>query len=128
METFRRFRLIAVRLSLLITILCAAVLYVFFGRIVAHGLLLGGIAGTLLFWITAVRTEKLAKTSSKRLKWNTSGLMIFKYMVFSVTLWQSYNLDKETMRGFIASAAGIFIINLVLLILGLTGLDLRKEK
>ena len=128
METFRRFRLIAVRLSLMLTMVSAAAVYMMFGKIVAHGLLLGGVAGTLLFWITAVRTEKLAKTSSKRLKWGTSSLVILKYMVFSVALWHSYNLDKATMRGFIASALGLFIINFVLLILGLTGFDLRKWK
>ena len=127
-ETLKRFRLLAVRMALLLTFISAVISYALLGKIVAHGLLLGGIAGIVAFWITAVRIEKLAKMHPKKLKWNTATLTIFRCAIYVVTLWQAYTLDKVNMRGFIASVAGIFIIRLVILIIGLTGIDLRKEK
>jgi len=118
-------RLIAVQLGLALTVAAAGVSYLF-DRTVALGLLMGGVAGVVAFWIVAVRVEKLASGPKRSVysfsfRWSLIGLAIQ-----AIALWRAFLLDRETMRGMLAAAAGLFIIRLVVAFLGFTGLDLKE--
>jgi len=125
-DTLKRFRLLSVRLALLVTAIGAGIVFPI-SRPAAQGLLMGGIGGVLTFWIMAVRIEKLAQLPPNKLKSKSFVWTLVRCAVYGVILWQAYLLDTETMRGFIAAAAGIFIIRLVVVFIGITGLDMRKE-
>jgi hypothetical protein len=43
-------------------------------------------------------------------------------------LWWSFNLDRDSYHGLIAAAIGLFIVRIVLVVLGITGLDLKKQE
>jgi len=117
----------AVRLAILITALTAAVLSKTVGREVAIGLLGGGIAGALAFWVTALKCERVASEGpnavrSTALRWN-----VFSLGLYLVVLTWAFTLDRDTLHGFFGAAAGLFVIRGVSLLLGLTGWDQKRE-
>jgi hypothetical protein len=122
------FRMFAVRISLALTIIAAIVAHPVFGRPASVGLLMGGLAGAVVFWVTARQVEKLAiqfgnAVYSIPMKWRVVGLAIY-----AAVLIRGYTLDKEGFVGLFAVGAGLLIIRLALIILGITGLDLPKEE
>ena len=125
MEPLRRMRLMAVQLALTLTVAAGGVAFLFDER-VALGLLMGGVAGVVAFWIVAVWAEKLATASKRGVYFHAVRWSLIPLVIYAVTLWRAYLLDRETMRGLFAAAAGLFIIRLVVVFLGLTGLDLKQ--
>lgn len=128
MNPLPTFRVFAVRISLAFTLIAALALHPLFGRTASVGLLLGGIAGTVVFWITARQLEKLAiqfgnAVYSVPMKWRVAGLA-----VYAAVLIRGYTMDREHFTGLFAVAAGLFMIRLAMVILGITGLDLPKEE
>jgi len=124
MEPVKRFRLVAVRLSTVITLVTGGVAFVF-DKVVAHALLLGGLGGVLGFWIVAIQVEKLATrpadtVHSRSIKWT-----FLQYAIYAAVLGRAFTLDRSSVKGMIAGVAGLFIIQLVVAFLGLTGLDRR---
>lgn len=127
MNLLPTFRIFAVRICLALTILSAVAVYPVLGRVASVGLLMGGLAGALVFWITARQVEKVAIQTGNALyslpvKWRLAGLTIYV-----AVLVRGYTLDKERFIGLFTVAAGLFVIRLAVVILGITGLDLPKE-
>ena len=128
METLRRFRLVTVRLSLMATALLALLGYAF-SRTVGFSLLLGGLGGTLVFWIDAYRLEKLASSGQKQVKFGVSVWGLAGLGIYVLVLHRGYTLDPDAaIPGLLAAAGGLFIVRAVCAALGLTGLDLRKRE
>lgn len=125
MEPLRRLRLMAVQLALTLTVAVGGVAFLF-DKTVALGLLMGGVAGVVAFWIVAVRVERLAARPKRGVYSRTVRWSLIRLAIYAVTLWRAYLLDSETMRGLFAAVAGLFIIRLVVAFLGLTGLDLKQ--
>jgi hypothetical protein len=126
-ETLRRFRLLAVRLSLLLTGAAALPCLLFDGDI-AMGVLLGGIAGTLVFWLKARSLAKVAfgtggKVTSVVFRWTTFG-----WVIYGLVLWKAYTLNRASWCPIIAAALGLCIVRGVIVILGVTGWDLTPEE
>ena len=115
-----------VRVTLLLTLLAAVVAYLF-SPVVAKGLLAGSIAGTLSFWVIALRTEKLASTHENLVQFPGFRWVIFRMGVFGVTLWWAYHLDTHAFSGLISAAIGLFVVRFVAAFFGLTGLDLAPQ-
>jgi hypothetical protein len=127
MNTLKRFRLMAVRLSLALSIFLAAITYFLADRIIAQGLLIGGIAGTLAFWLLSLRVEKLATAPPGEIKLTALRWSALRYLIYGVALYRAHALDSETYHAFIAAAAGLLIIHVVLVFLALTGIDMQGE-
>ena len=128
MNPLTTFRVLSVRIALALTLLAAVAIYPLFGRSASVGLLMGGLAGVLVFWITARQVEKFAIQSNNAVyslpvKWRLIGLV-----VYVAVLLRGYTLDREGFTGLFAAAAGLLIIRLTLVILGVFGLDLPKEE
>ena len=128
LESLATFRLFAVRIAMMLTVVAAIVIYPLFGRAASIGLLMGGVAGALVFWITARRLEKVARQGSNMLISVPPTWRLVGFMVFALVLARAYTLDREGLSGLIAAAVGLFIIRLAAVALGVTGLDLPKEE
>lgn len=121
---FRRFRLTAVRIALALTALGAAATFLL-SRAAAQGVLMGGIAGVLGFWIIAVRLEKLAKLGGEKVNFAVLTWTTLRFALYGVVLYRAFTLDRETMHGLLGAAGGLFIIRFVLMFMGFTGIDLK---
>ena len=122
----RRFRLMAVRIALVLTVLVAAVAFAF-DRVVGQGVLLGGIGGCLGFWIMAVRLEKVVFRVQEKVKFFALTWTFYRFALYAAVFYKAYTLDKESMHGLLGALLGILIIHFVLVFLGLTGADLSKR-
>ena len=100
----------------------------YFGYAAAMGVLMGGLAGALAFWILAwrvskVATEGLAKVSSTAFRW-----MLFRMALYALVLYRAHVLDPDSHTGLLGAALGLLIVHAVMAILGVTGLDLKQEE
>ena len=127
MESLRRYRLMTVRISLLLT-LVAGLATAAFSVAVAKGLLAGGITGVLAFWIMAIRIEKLAMIRSDKVTWTKLPGALLGLVLYAVTLGWAYSLDPDSLKGLVAAFGGLMIVRFVQAGLGLTGLDLKKAE
>jgi hypothetical protein len=124
LETVKRFRLVVVKGSLLLT-LAAAVVIIFFDAIAAKGVVIGGLASTLGFWIMA-RNLELANKSGNTLKFAAYAWLVIRMVLYTAVLVKGYSLDAPGLHGFFGAAGGLFTVRLVVTVLGMTGLDLEK--
>jgi len=124
MEPVKRFRIVAVRLSIAITLAAAALAFAF-DRVVAHALLLCGLGGVLGFWIVAIQVEKLATTPRGKIHSLSFKWTFLRYALYAAVLGRAFTLDRGSIKGILAGAGGLLIIQVVVTFLGLTGLDRR---
>lgn len=122
----RRFRLAAVRIALVLTVITAAIAFAL-DRIVAQGVLLGGIGGSVGFWIMAVRLEKVAFKAQEKIKFFTLTWTFYRFALYAAVFYKAYTLDKESMQGLLGALLGILIIHFVLVFLGISGADLSAR-
>ena len=127
METLKRFRIITVQLTLLLTAAAAAICYAFVNFPAAIGLLMGGIASALSFWVLAVRLDKVAALGAAKVKWTTYKWTVARLMLYTAVFAKAYTLDRETLTGFLGAVGGVLIAQIALVFLGFTGLDQKKE-
>ena len=126
LRPLRRFRTAAVRLSLLVTIVMAAMAYVFVDAAAAQGVLLGGLAGILGFWIIAVRLEKLATIARGKVHFAALTWTSLRFLLYGAALIRAYMIDREELHGMLGSVAGILVIHFVMIFMGLTGLEMPR--
>lgn len=127
METLKHFRLMTVRLSLLITAVAGFALLPF-NRPAGLGVLLGGIAGVLGFWLMAVRLEKVATRPAEKVKLFAYRWTAIRMAIYALALYRAYTLDRERLHGLLGAVGGLLIIRVVLIVVGLTGFDLKRQK
>ena len=127
METVKRFRLFAVRTALFITMALGLGIFKF-NPVLSKGILAGGMAGVLAFWIIAYRVEQLAKAASGAVKSSAYRWTVLQMALYASALVWSYRLDPDSLLGILGAGIGLFIIQVVVFVLGLTGLDLKKER
>jgi hypothetical protein len=124
LEPIRRFRLMAVRGTVLLTAIVAVAAY-FYDPLAAQGVLLGGIAGTLGFWIIAVRLEKIVLQKPQNVKVAALTMSTLRFAMYGAVLYKTFSLDRENYVGLIGGVIGIMLIRLVLVVVAVFGLDQR---
>jgi len=124
----RRLRILAVQLSLGTLAVCAILAYAMFGQVVAQGLLLGGLSGTLAFWLLARNLEKVATQGVQNLPLQAARWTVVRMVIYGLALGRAYFLDRETYHGLIAAVVGLFVIRGVMIFLAFTGWDLEKQR
>ena len=127
MEPLRQYRLMTVRIALLLT-LVGGVAAAAFSMTAAKGILAGGITGILAFWITALRLEKLALNSGNKVTLIKVPGPLLSLGLYAITLVWAFSLDPDSLLGLLAAFGGLMIVRLVQAGLGLTGLDLKKAE
>lgn len=125
MDEFRRFRLMAVRLGLGLTLIATIGAY-WWAPVAGKAVLGGGIAGVLAFWITARRMEKLAEDAQSTIYSVSVKWAVARLALYVVTLYWGYRLDPQGYVGLFAAGAGLLLIRVAVILLGLTGLDLTQ--
>ena len=123
----KRFRVLAVGLTLLVSIFIAATSW-FFNPVLAHGVLLGGLAGVLGFWIIAIRLEKIALLNPEKVQFAALTWSAYRFALYGIVLYKTFTLDEEKYHGLIGGLIGIMVIRFVLVFIGATGLDKRLWK
>jgi hypothetical protein len=126
-EVFRRFRLMTVRIALLLTTVAAAIAYTI-DLAVMKGLLLGALSGIVMFWIIAVRMEKTSLRTEGRAMAPPVSWRMVELAIYLASLYRAYLLDPDRLYAFFAAAGGLFIIRGAVFFLGLTSLDMKNEK
>lgn len=127
MRTLQRFRLLTVRFTLLLTFGLAGALY-FLSPVAAKGLLAGGIVGAVGFWLNARNAEKLAFMPRAKVNSAVYRATLIRMVLYALAFYWSFTLDREKMYGLLGALAGMFVIQIVLIGMGLTGFDLREEQ
>lgn len=125
MEAVKRFRRFAVLGALGLT-MALAVPTALWSAPAAKGLVLGGAAGTLTFWMLARRFEVLAAARPEALQGASFRWGFARMAVYAVALGVAFPLDPDH-HAFIAAALGLFIVRIVAVFLGVTGLDQPPE-
>ena len=126
LRPLRRFRLAAVRLSLLVTIVIAASAYILVDADAAQGVLIGGIAGVLGFWIIGVRLEKLATMAPGKIHFAALTWTSLRFLLYGAALIRAYMIDREELHGLLGAVAGILVIHFVMIFMGLTGIEMPR--
>ena len=126
LRPLRRFRTAAVRLSLLIMMVMAAAAYMLVDAAAAQGVLLGGIAGVLGFWIIGVRLEKLATIARGKVHFAALTWTSLRFLLYGAALIRAYMIDREELHGMLGAVAGILVIHFVMIFMGLTGLEMPR--
>ncbi len=126
MEPLTRFRLTVVRYTLLLTILCAAVSWPF-SDVFGKGVLMGGIAGAIGFWINAFVARKLASPDANQLTYTAFKWTFVRLFFYALAIYKAYTLDREHYYGLIAAVLGIFLVQTVMITVAFTGLDQSKR-
>jgi len=121
-----RFRLLAIRFTLLLTFLAAGIAYPF-NPILAKGLLIGGVSGAIAFWLNVRNAEKLAFMPRAKVNSSVYRSTLIRMVLYALGFYWAFTLDRETMHGLLGALAGMFAIQIVLIFLGLTGFDLKEE-
>lgn len=123
LEPIRRFRIVAVRVTLTIVVLLAAGAWLIDLQ-AAQGVLLGGIAGALGFWIMAIRLEKLTTMKPSKVKFAALTWSAYRYLLYGLVLYKAFTLDRETYHGLLGALAGIMTIRFVLVAIGSMGIGM----
>jgi len=126
LETVKRLRTYVFRLSIAITA-AATILALIFDRVVAQGLLIGGLSGAAGFWMLArgweVETASAIGVKSRSRKWLATRLLLYV-----VILYVAYRWDTVHARGLLAAAAGLLTVRIAVMIVGVTGWDLKEPE
>ena len=118
-DPLSRFRLVAVRISMIIVMISAAIVYTF-DSIVAQGVLMGGIAGILGFWVIAIRLEKVAREKPSKVQYAALTWSFYRYALYGLVLYKALMLDEDKFRGLLGALAGIFVIRFVMIYLAIS--------
>lgn len=129
-----RFRRMVLGLSvLLIAVLAGFALLA--GTAAARGVVMGGLASMLGFEIT-VRTfreahrnlaeQKVANAPGNRVKFRPSIWWVVRFLAYIAVLVKSYSLDTAQYRGLFGAVVGLLIVRVVVMGVGITGVDLKK--
>lgn len=125
-DPLRRFRLMTVRLTMVVMMVLVAITYQF-DPLAAKGMLLGGIAGTLGFWIMAIRLEKVAREKPEKVHYAALTWSFYRYGLYGAVLYKGFTLDRVSYHGLIGALIGIFIIRVVMMYLAVSGRDQSIE-
>jgi uncharacterized membrane protein YGL010W len=54
--------------------------------------------------------------------------MAARLILYAIALYIAYNLDTVHVRGFLAAGAGLFIVCLAVMVVGVAGWDLKEPE
>jgi hypothetical protein len=81
-----------------------------YDRRVALGIALGGLSGTLAFWLLARQTAGLLGMSSAGVAAHIYRGMFLRLGLYAATLGLAYSLDRHDLKVFAGAAGGIILV------------------
>ena len=127
MDLLKEFRLAVVRYTLLLSVIVSGTTW-YWSPVVAKGVLMGGIAGALGFWIVGKNVQKLASPDATQLQSSAIKWTLVRLSLYALAIYKGYTLDREFHHGFIAAVAGIFFVQVVMIVLAFTRLDNTQKE
>jgi len=121
LESLTEFRLFVVRYTLLAAVACAAASWPF-NPVVSKGVLMGGLAGVIGFWITARNVGFLASPGADKLQSYAFKWTVVRLFFYALAVYKAYTLDREQYYGLIAAVLGIFLVQVVMITYAFTRL------
>ena len=113
MEPLITFRVAVARYTLLLAFACAAAAWPFDPN-VSKGVLLGGFAGTLGFWITARNMGVLTTPGAEKLELYAFKWALVRLGCYGAAISLAFTFDREDYHGLIGAVAGIFLVQIVM--------------
>jgi hypothetical protein len=114
-----------VRIAIALTTVAALVAFPFNG-LVAQGIAMGGIGGTVAFWLFAYRMEKFAVRGEGSLAAFAMRWSFIRLGIYAAVLVRAVYLDMEHFTALLGAVGGLFITRMALVFLAFTGLDLKQ--
>lgn len=128
MEKLKKFRLAVVQYTLLLSLGGTGALWLW-DTAAAKGLLMGGLAGAVGFWITGRNVQQLASSGGDRLQYYAFKWTFVRLFFYALAITRSYALDREQYHGLVAAVIGIFLVKVVMIALAFTTLgDSGREE
>jgi hypothetical protein len=126
-DTLKTFRLAVVRYTLLLTFAATGIAWIW-SSVVAKGLLMGGMAGAVGFWITGRNIQKLASPETAQVQSFAIKWTFVRLLLYALAIYRAYTLDREHYYGLLAAVIGIFFVQAVMIGLAFTSLgNTRRE-
>lgn len=114
LEPLNTFRAAVVRHTLLLAFVFAAAAWPFDPN-ASKGLVLGGLAGTLGFWITARNMGTLTAPGAERLGRYAFKWALLRLACYGAAISLAWTFDREEYHGLIGAVAGIFLVQIVMI-------------
>jgi hypothetical protein len=102
-----------------------AALALLVSRNATQGVLLGGIAGILGFWIMASRLEKLAIMNPQKVQFAALTLTSVRFLLYGAVFYKAFTLDQDSYHGLLGALVGFLAVRYTLVFVGVTGKDLK---
>jgi hypothetical protein len=113
LEPLITFRVAVARYTLLLASVCAAAAWPFDPN-VSKGVLLGGFAGTIGFWITARNMGVLTTPGAEKLELYAFKWALVRLGCYGAAISLAFTFDREDYHGLIGAVAGIFLVQIVM--------------
>jgi hypothetical protein len=126
-DALKDFRLKVVRFTLILTIAATAGAWIW-SAVMAKGVLMGGIAGTIGFWITGNNVQKLASPDAANIQYLAVKWTLVRLLFYALAIYKGHTLDREHHYGLIAAVIGIFFVQIVMIIIAFTGLNNTRSE
>lgn len=127
MEELKRMRVLGSGVAAALVALSAGTAAWFDAR-VALGLLLGGSAGIVSFWLLAVRVARMAQAGTAAEPFFTLRGTLLRLAIYAVTLGTALALDSERYYALIAAVAGLLLMRPALMVVVFAGLRKRPDE
>ena len=114
MEPLKTFRVAVARYTLLLAFVGAVAAWPFDPNL-SKGLLLGGFAGTLGFWITARNMGVLTTPGAEKLERYAFKWAVVRLGCYGAAISLAFTFDREEYHGLIGAVAGIFLVQIVMI-------------
>lgn len=114
MEPLNTFRVAVARYTLLLAFICAVAAWPFDPN-ASKGVLLGGFAGTIGFWITARNMSVLTTPGAAGLEVYAFKWALVRLGCYGAAISLAWTFDRETYHGLIAAVLGILLVQVVMI-------------
>jgi hypothetical protein len=126
-DSLKEFRIAVVRYTLLLSVVAGGATW-YWSPVVSKSVLMGGMAGTIGFWIMGKNIQKLASPDATQIQLFAVKWTFVRLLFYALAIYRGYTLDRELYHGLIAAVIGIFFVQAVMITLAFTSLDNTRSK
>jgi hypothetical protein len=114
LEPLNTFRVAVARYTLLLAFVCAAAAWPFDPN-ASKGVLLGGFAGVVGFWITARNMSVLTTPGAEKLELYAFKWALVRLACYGAAISLAWTFDRASYRGLIGAVLGILLVQVVMI-------------
>ncbi|MBI2422811.1 MAG: hypothetical protein HYV27_08270 [Candidatus Hydrogenedentes bacterium] len=126
MDTLRKNRVLALRVSLLLIAIAAGVAFCW-SALMAQGIVLGGLSGVAGFWLLAARVEKLTQGEAEALNAFSFKWTVVRMGLYGAGLGGAWLLDRETYVALLGAVAALIVSRMLMIFVAFAGIRSKKD-